>query len=202
MTVNSALNKIQYVGAGGVTLFPFPYPFELAGDIVTTVINTATGADISSSFSFGVAGGSGDVGSVTITPAPDTVIATNRVTIKRVVSATQLTSYPESGQFPAKAHEKALDKLTELVQQILETQGRAVTLSASTALTAAPTLADPVGSAVLQYDAAGLNIVAGPSGADISNAAANAAIASAAAVTAVTFGNIERTINATFLGGL
>lgn len=159
MTVNSSLNKIQYVGAGGVTLFPFPYPFELTTDIVTTIINSATGVDITSSFAAVVAGGAGDVGTVTITPAPDTITATNRITIKRVVAATQLTSYPESGPFPAKSHEKALDKLTELCQQIVETQGRAIALSANTAVATTPTLSDPVAGALLGWDVAGLNIV-------------------------------------------
>ena len=191
MTVNSNLNKIQYVGAGGVTLFPFPYPFELTTDIVTTVVDTSVTppADISGSFTFVVAGGAGDVGSVTITPAPDTVKTTNRITIKRVVAATQLTSYPESGQFPAKAHEKALDKLTELAQQIFEGLGRTLALSVNTALSSAPVLQDPVPNAVLVGDATGANIIAGPLVIDVANAQSNAAIATAAAATATAAAN-------------
>jgi hypothetical protein len=161
MTVNSSLNKIQYVGTGGVTLFAFPYPFELLTDIVTTVVDTSVtpNLDITSSFTFTVAGGSGDVGTVNIVPAPSTVTATNRITIKRVVSATQITSYPESGPFPAKSHEKALDKLTELCQQIIETQARAITLSANTAVATTPSLADPVAGSLIGWDASGTSIV-------------------------------------------
>jgi hypothetical protein len=43
--------------------------------------------------------------------------------IERIVEPTQLTSYQEGDAFPALSHERALDKLTMLVQQALRTGG-------------------------------------------------------------------------------
>ena len=48
---------------------------------------------------------------------------TSTVTIYRDIAATQLTSYEEADAFPAKSHERALDKLTYLVQQVLRVTG-------------------------------------------------------------------------------
>ena len=48
---------------------------------------------------------------------------TSLVSIVRDIAATQLTSYEEADAFPAKTHERALDKLTMLFQQALRVRG-------------------------------------------------------------------------------
>ena len=58
--------------------------------------------------------GDSDGGTLTLTEAHDGAI----LLIARTPDATQLTSYVATGKFPATSHERALDKLTMLIQQI------------------------------------------------------------------------------------
>jgi len=51
-----------------------------------------------------------------------------RITLTRVVPATQETVYPDYGPFPAKSHELALDKLTMLAQQSISSKETAITV--------------------------------------------------------------------------
>ncbi|MGH6537265.1 phage tail fiber protein, partial [Klebsiella pneumoniae] len=58
--------------------------------------------------------GNSDGGTLTLTEAHNGAI----LLITRTPDATQLTSYVATGKFPATSHERALDKLTMLIQQI------------------------------------------------------------------------------------
>lgn len=156
MTVNSLLNKVQGLGNGSVGPYAITFPFELAADISVIVTDVASGVDLSVQPTYSITGGAGDVGNVTFST---TIPSTQRYTFRRVVAATQLTSYPESSPFPAKSHEKALDKLTYAIQQLAEAQSRAITLSPTTTVATAPTLADPVAGSLLGWDATGTNII-------------------------------------------
>lgn len=203
MTVNSTGSKIQYNGNGVATAFAFPYPFTNSSDLAVvrtdTSVTPTVDYPLALTTNYTVTGAGGISGTVTITsfvPA-----ATDRITIRRVVALTQLTSYPESGQFPAKAHEAALDLLTEACQQLNDGLNSAITLAPTSAATK-PVLADPVANASLIYDATGANIIAGPNAAQISAAAGYAATAQASAAQAVLFGGIDNFVHATYFGGL
>ncbi|MEO6055089.1 MAG: hypothetical protein ABIP97_13860 [Chthoniobacterales bacterium] len=54
--------------------------------------------------------------------------STYHITISRVVAATQTTVYNENDKFPAKSHERALDRLTMLAQQLSRSVSRAFRL--------------------------------------------------------------------------
>lgn len=118
MTVSSAQSYIEYNGDGVTKTFPIPFYFILSTDIsititdadgtVTTLIN---GTDYTV---IGEVSQSGGAAILNVAPASGVL-----VTIYRDPPVTQETAYYENGKFPAKSHEKALDKLTMIIQSIL-----------------------------------------------------------------------------------
>lgn len=116
MTVSSEQSQVTYVGDGVTTLFTIPYYFLKATDItITTITPGGVATVLTQNVDFTVAGaGNPAGGSVTLVVAPASLI---NVIISRVVPATQLTDYQPNDDFPAETHERALDKLTMLVQQ-------------------------------------------------------------------------------------
>lgn len=128
MTVNSTSSRVSYFSDGSQVAFTVPYVFTNDEDLkvyVDDVLQTI-------STDYTVSGGSGSTGTVTFltSPADGTIVV-----ILRDPPITQLTDYVENDQFPASAHELALDKLTEICQSLDETLARAVTLSVSSTLT-------------------------------------------------------------------
>jgi hypothetical protein len=61
------------------------------------------------------------------------VPTSSKVTIFRIVPFTQETAYEEGDAFPAKSHERALDKLTMEVQQVSRGLGTALATSSTLA---------------------------------------------------------------------
>lgn len=118
MSVQATTSKVSYSGNGSAsTAYPVPFVFESAADLVVLATDSA-GASTTLVLNSGytvTGAGSPSGGSVTTSAAYD---STNTITIYREVSATQLTSYAENDAFPAASHEKALDKLTFLCQQL------------------------------------------------------------------------------------
>jgi|GEM_PF-2305595 len=121
--VQTDISSIVYVGNASTTaLYPVPFNFFRDEDLIV-VVKDATGAEDTQILNtdYTVTGeGDPNGGAVTFTWA---VPATSFVTILRDIDATQLTSYEEADAFPAKSHERALDKLTMLVQQALRVTG-------------------------------------------------------------------------------
>lgn len=116
MTVSSQVSSVSYLGDGVTTLLPVPFYFleqehllviraNLDGSTQTLIL----GSDYSVSGAGNQAGGS-----VTMFIAPESGI---KILIERSVPATQETDYVANDPFPAESHERALDKLTMLVQQ-------------------------------------------------------------------------------------
>jgi hypothetical protein len=118
-------STISYVGNNSiVSPYPVPFNFFVDEDLVVVVKDDAGLEDLQILNTDYTVTGEGDPngGNVLfIWPVP----ATSKVTILRDVPATQLTSYQEGDAFPAASHEKALDKLTMLVQQCLRVTGGA-----------------------------------------------------------------------------
>jgi hypothetical protein len=126
MAVQADTSRVQYAGNASTTqAYPVPFPFFSTTHLRCIV--TTNGVDAPMNF---VATGEGNPngGSLTTVTA---VPATSTVTIYREVPATQTTSYVEGGDFPAASHERALDKLTMLVQQIMGTLKRTVRVAQS-----------------------------------------------------------------------
>ena len=112
-----------YVGNNSTSVpYPVPFKFHFDEDLVV-VVKDETGMEDAQLLGtdYTVLGaGAPDGGSITTTWA---VPATSHVSIARIVPMTQLTSYEEGDSFPAKSHEKALDKLTMEVQQLARGMG-------------------------------------------------------------------------------
>lgn len=116
MTVSSQQSYVEYNADGSTTTFTVPFYFLQGADLGVTIrYSDNTTIDLTYGVNFSASGaGNPAGGSVTLNAAYP---AGNKVLILRSPPATQETQYAENGKFPAKSHEKALDKLTMLVQQ-------------------------------------------------------------------------------------
>jgi hypothetical protein len=126
MALQNETSKIQYNGNNSTTT-SYAVPFYFFDNAhIKAIVTNSSGVDSILSLGSGFAlTGAGNVtgGTLTTTAA---VPSSSKVTIYREVPATQLTSYAEGGDFPAASHERALDKLTMLAQQMLRSFGRAL----------------------------------------------------------------------------
>jgi len=130
MTVETATSRAQYDTDGTTGPFTVPFYFIDEGDL-SVAYTDAAGVDTPLALNVGytVAGaGNANGGTITLATA---YAAGGTITIVRGMVAVQETEYPESGPFPAKSHERALDRLTMLVQQLGEWLERAISFPAS-----------------------------------------------------------------------
>ena len=119
MTVTLTPGYIPYTGDGFETVFPIP--FEFLGDVTAIDVYDVTGGfDPAQLFVQGT--------DYTITGIPGNPAVTfivpptlgQMILINRWMDPTQEVVYPITGVFPAKATGQALDKLTILIQQLLD----------------------------------------------------------------------------------
>jgi hypothetical protein len=116
MTIATTASSIEYVGNGVTTVFSIPFYFLLASDLTITITTGSTTVTLSGAGDYTVTGaGLLTGGTATLAVAPASLAL---VTITRVVPVTQLTDYVQDDAFPAESHEKALDKLTMICQQL------------------------------------------------------------------------------------
>ena len=119
MSVQSETSRISHLGnSSNVIPYAVPFFFFDDSDLVVVVTNESRfdqklvlGTDFTVSGSGHPEGGE----VVTIEPIPSTSV----VTIFREIAPVQNTSYEEADAFPAKSHERALDRLTMLCQQLM-----------------------------------------------------------------------------------
>jgi len=115
MSVSSTISSISYSGnASTSAAYPVTFPFFDATDLSVVVNTGGVPTTLVNGTGYTVSGGAGTTGSITTTSA---VPATSQVVITRNTAKTQLTSYTTGDRFPASTHEKALDKLTLMVQE-------------------------------------------------------------------------------------
>ena len=150
MSVQNETNRVQYWGNGSTTTaYPVPFYFFESGDLRVVVTDAAgNDAELEEGGGYSVAGaGNENGGSVwTVSAVP----ATSRVTIYREVSAVQTTVYEENGEFPARTHERALDRQTMLNQQSARAFDRSLKVRESDGPKAAMTT---VGNSVIGFGA-------------------------------------------------
>ncbi|OBQ42641.1 MAG: hypothetical protein AN484_16685 [Aphanizomenon flos-aquae WA102] len=91
-----------------------PFQFFDSTDLLVVASTAGVPTTLVNGTGYTVTGGSGSTGSIVTTAA---VPATSQVIITRNTAKTQLTSYTTGDRFPALTHERALDKLTMLVQE-------------------------------------------------------------------------------------
>ena len=130
MTVQTTSTTVQFQGDGTSVSFPFGFRVLEPDHIDVFLVNNNTASAVQ-----GIPAGqvvmldpskynvtlstNGPGGTVTFTgtPAPTSNIT---VTIERATPETQLTNYVPNDPFPAESHERALDKLTLIVQELGE----------------------------------------------------------------------------------
>jgi len=129
MTVASETSKVIYSGNGSTTVFSTVFAFLNSVDVKVVLTSTASvETNLSISTHYTLSGGSGAVGNVTMITAP---ASGEKLTIYREPPITQVTDYVNGDSFDAESHERALDKLTQIMQSINEKNTRAVKLPVS-----------------------------------------------------------------------
>ena len=138
MTVSSTILRNDYTGNGSQTVFPFTFQVLQEGSSysIKVVVTDTDGIEATKVFNtdYTVTLNADGTGSVTFTTAP---ILDHKVTLLSDISKTQETDYISLGsdKFPADSHEKALDKLTLITQELEEKNARAILLPESSTLT-------------------------------------------------------------------
>lgn len=137
MTISTQTARVQYNGNGVTTVFPVTFEFLGGAELLVVLTDAAGAADTVKTLTthYTVSGGGATqpaTGSVTMLTAP---ASGELLTILRAEPLTQAASYTPLDPFPAKTHEKALDRLEMQVQMLKERSDRALKLRASTALT-------------------------------------------------------------------
>ena len=130
MTVESTTRREQYATNG--TTGPFTVGFYFLADEDIEVIHTDSDGletTLALTTDYSVTGaGDPNGGAVTTTTAYP---SGGFVTVLRNIDPLQETDYTETDSFPADSHERALDKATMLIQQLLEVTDRALVFSPS-----------------------------------------------------------------------
>lgn len=127
MTVSSTTSRVSYAGNGSTLAFTVPFYF-LDNTHLRVVLRNTAGVEVVQTYvtNYSVTGaGVLTGGTVNMGIAPPTG---STLTILRSVPATQLADYVPNDPFPAETHERALDKLTMLAQQLADSDGRAMKL--------------------------------------------------------------------------
>jgi len=130
MTISTTANRKEYSGNGVTTNFSFPYYFFADADLKVYLVdadNVSTLQVLSTDYTVNDAGvlSGGSIDMVTAPASGETLI------IIRDISATQEVDYITAEAFPAETHERALDRLTMLVQQTLDKISRTLRLADS-----------------------------------------------------------------------
>lgn len=174
MTVSSEQSSVTYTGNGVTTLFAIPYYFLEKTHILVTLTDAA-GVVIPKvlNIDYTVAGAGNEAGgSLTFLVAPPNL---SNLIVARNVPVTQLTEYRPNDDFPAESHERALDKLTMLVQQAFAGLTSAYAQLSKTIRTpeAIPVLPDAASRAnkLLTFDASGNPVAAAAASGSVSELA-------------------------------
>jgi hypothetical protein len=150
MTVSSSVNKVTYSGNSATTVFPVNYYFLENSHLQVILVsnNVETVQTITSQYTVTGAGNPAG-GSVTMLTPPPTG---TQLIIVRNVPATQETDYLANDPFPAESHERALDKLTMLVQQVELDADRALKIPLSSLPTTSTELPVPSANKLLAWN--------------------------------------------------
>lgn len=162
--------RIQYIGNGVVTAFPFPFPIFEPGDLSVYL----GGSRVTEGFTVSGAGesGGGNVGFV-VPPPVGTV-----VTLVRAVPIARTSDFQEGGVFRASVINDELDRLVCVAQQLRDDLDRTVRRPPAAVSTASLDLPEPVAGRALKFGADG---ALGISAYDPDAAQAAAAVAASAA---------------------
>lgn len=153
MTIASTETRKEYAGNGATTLFPYPYKFFADADLVVILVNDATGAGVTQvlTTNYSVAGAGLEAGgSVTMVTPP---ASGETLVIYFDAAVLQSTDYVANDPFPAETHEKALDKLTRLIQRTRDIVDRSIKLADDDISGASTTIPNPVALNLIRWKA-------------------------------------------------
>ena len=188
MTVTANNPKVQYTGNGTTTSFSFPYPLLQKEDLLVSLLDS-TGADVSvaldgsGTYDYTITGTydssyQGYTGGVTCTfiTAPP---ANYGITFSYNVAIEQTTDYVDNDDFPANTHERALDRLTLICQQLYENITRSLKLNISDSSGVSLELPSASANRVIgAWSSDATEIVIGPTVSEIQEAETHATTAS------------------------
>jgi hypothetical protein len=131
MSIATSTAKVQYTLSGTVQALPIPFYFLENAHI--KAIRSRAGEDdyvmvLGTDYTLT---GAADEDGGTLTTIATNMDVGDKITIKRNISITQSVNYVYNDRFPAETHERALDKLTMVAQQLKEQVDRAVQFSES-----------------------------------------------------------------------
>jgi hypothetical protein len=138
MTVSTEDKRKQYAGSGSAGPFPITFPILAKEDVAVTRTST-TDVDTVMTLDAGSDGFSVDTAleNITLTEA---LAPGEQLTIERDLTLTQTTDYVANDPFPSEVHERALDKLTMITQQVQDGIDRSVKVSSTTSISIIPEL--------------------------------------------------------------
>lgn len=127
MTIATTTNRVSYTGDGVTVTFAYAFEIFLNTDLQVYV----NGALKTLTVDYTVSGvGSPTGGNVVFVVAPAGAAV---IQILRIEPMTQASALPSNDKFPTTTVEAALDKLTMLIQQLNEVNGRALVLGVTSA---------------------------------------------------------------------
>ena len=146
MTVAALPATVSYIEDGVTTVFPVPFRFRAASDLVVERIAGGNSIPLSLGIDYSVTGGDTDAGG-TLTRTAAANGAVLRVT--RCTARAQQMSYTTGDRFPAVSHEQALDRAMMIDQEqdnrVDELGGRAIVVPVGEAGTVLPPAATRAG---------------------------------------------------------
>ncbi len=132
MTVQTTTNKANFIGTGSMGPFTFTFRFFDNNEIVVKKTVIATGVITTLTEGGGANGytltGAGDYNGGSLTLVTALGNGTERLTIRRVVGATQDTDLRNQGAYFAEIHEDEFDKLVMVQQQHDEVIARSIAI--------------------------------------------------------------------------
>ena len=128
MTVQSSLARVPYT-ISGTGPYTIPFYFLANADIIAirTPVGGGNPVTLTLTTDYTLSGaGNENGGTLTLVI---TGVNGDTLTIINEPAILQLTSYPETGKFPAASHERALDKLTMIAKRIYDLASRSLRLN-------------------------------------------------------------------------
>ena len=125
MTISTTDSRISYNGNGVTTEFSFPYRFLANGDLVVLSVSSAGVETVKAIVTDYTVTGAGDDAGGTVTMVVAPAVGT-RLIVYRDTDIVQETDYISGDPFPAETHERALDRLTMIAQEIGSDADRAI----------------------------------------------------------------------------
>lgn len=190
MAINTTNTVNSLAGDGTTTAIPITFVFFGSDELEVIERDAATGAETAKALTthYTVSGGNGATGTVTALVAP---AVGKSWFVRRKTKRLQSTVYSEGDPFPAKTHERALDRGLAISQEIEEKIGRALQFpKTETAAPPLPPIAQllgkffymTAGGEIVGYDIATLGAIALPLGINQGGTGATDAAAARAAL--------------------